>query len=426
MSESDNHLQLVDNTSEPPAIPQLSSADLVLSPLDIEVDTGNAIRLPLDQVPALGAMIASLPKGLRTVSTTQTVTQSFSSPKALIAMNEAGQQLDPSILFTFKDSFGSTGGYLDAANKTKQAHLVQAAATNAQAKTVVQSASVMPLNLPQLFMAAALVQINVKLDAIQKTQEEMFAYLKRKDKAKQRGNLKVLADTLDAYAQNWDNVTWCSNHHMKVIDIQQDADQSAIELRAHIREKLGERGLVESRLMVAQRLDAVCDLMREYQLAVYLYGFASFLKPMLCGNFEAGNLDQVSSRINERSTQYREHYTSCYDAIEASAKGSVDAALLGGVSLVGKSLGSTIAASPVGDLTRVDDALIDGGKAVEEFNDGQTEALLARLREAKSPGVRPFIEGVDETNRLHNRPLRLLVDAESVYLLPEDATCGVA
>lgn len=414
MGKSDNHLQLVDDQSEPPAIPRLSSADLVLSPIDIEVDTSKAIRLPLDQVPALGAALASLPQAAH--ASTGTIL----APMLFSATDKLGNPIDPSILQKFNDGSGLMGSFRDSAKGFGQVRL------HAVGNSAIQTASVMPLDLPQLFMTAALVQINVKLDAIQKTQEQMFAYLKRKDKAKQRGNLKILADTLDAYAQNWDNATWCSNHHMKVIDIQQDADQSAIELRAHIREKLGERGLVESRLTVAQRLNTVCDLMREYQLATYLYGFASFLEPMLCGNFEAGNLDQISSRINERSTQYRELYTSCYDAIEASAKGSVDAALLGGVSLVGKSLGDAIAASPVGDLTWVDDALIDGGEAVGRFNDGQTDALMAKLREAKSPCVQPFQESIDETNRLHNQPLRLLVDADSVYLLPQDAAASIA
>lgn len=41
---------------------------------------------------------------------------------------------------------------------------------------------------------------------------------------------------------------------MKVPDIQQKADHSAIELRAAIREQLGKKGFVESRQQIGQRL----------------------------------------------------------------------------------------------------------------------------------------------------------------------------
>jgi hypothetical protein len=60
-----------------------------------------------------------------------------------------------------------------------------------------------------------------------------------------------------------------------------------------------------------------------------------------------------------------------------------------------------------------------GGKAVGKFNDDLTDALPAKLRAAKSPSVQPFEESIDKTNWLYNKPQRLLVDAEYVYLVPE-------
>lgn len=399
---------------------RIANVRMALDPTDIEIDTRKAIRLPLDQVPALGAALASLPEAVRTVAGTQTVTQALSMPHALMAYSETGELLDPSVLFTFNKSFGSLGSYKDAAGGLKHAHLVQATATSGEVQTVIQTASTLPYDPMSLFVAAAIVQINAKLDAIQETQEEMFEYLRQKDEAQRRGDLKTLTDLLDGYRNNWGNDTWRTNAHMKVLDIRQSADASTIHLRAQIQAKLTKKGLVESRLTLGARLGDVCDLMKEYQLTTYLYAFASFLEPMFSENFSEGNLAEVSQRINDHALQYRKFYTGCYNAIEASAEGSVDSALLGGASLVGKKLGEAIAATPLGERTRIDGALIGAGENVERFNDEQTVGLMARLREAKTPDVGPFKESVDEVNRLYNRPMRMFVDSESVYLVSED------
>lgn len=55
---------------------------------------------------------------------------------------------------------------------------------------------------------------------------------------------------------------------------------------------------------------------------------------------------------------------------------------------------------------------------MSRFNDDQTDALLAKLREAKSPGVQTFAESVDKTNGLYSKPQRLPMDAEYAYLVP--------
>ena len=91
---------------------------------------------------------------------------------------------------------------------------------------------------------------------------------------------------------------------------------------------------------------------------------------------------------------------------------------------MGKKLGKAIAATPIGERTQIDEALIGAGENVERFNDKRTEDLMAKLREAKTPDVGPFKASVDEVNRLYNKPLRMLVDSETIYLVPEDENAG--
>lgn len=56
-----------------------------------------------------------------------------------------------------------------------------------------------------LFLAAAVAQINQKLDAIQATVDELFQYERERDKAKLRGSLKTLLGILQEYGDSCDS-----------------------------------------------------------------------------------------------------------------------------------------------------------------------------------------------------------------------------
>lgn len=304
------------------------------------------------------------------------------------------------------------GSFRDAAAGFGQARLHQVD------PGTIQSVATMPYDPTMLFVAAALAQINQKLDAIQGTVNEMFEYMRQKDKAELRGNVKTLEDVLEAYRYNWNNDIWRKNAHMKVVDIKQESEQSIIHLRAQIRAKVNERDPVELRLAVGGRLDEVLDRLKEYQLATYTYSFAAFLEPMLSENFDETNLNAIAAKISDHGNEYRKLYTECYNAIEESSKTSADAVVLGGVSAAFAGLGALIKQTPLGDLTPVDEALEEAGKGVGNFNEDQTRALMEKLQHAKAPDILPFKQSLEAVNDLHNHPHQLATDGENVYLLP--------
>ena len=185
----------------------------------------------------------------------------------------------------------------------------------------------------------------------------MFEYMRQKDKAELRGNVKTLEDVLEAYRYNWNNDIWRKNAHMKVVGIKQETEKAIIHLRAQIRTKMGEKSPVELRLAVGGRLDKVLDRLKEYQLATYTYSFAAFLEPMLSENFDEANLDAIAAKIGDRVNEYRELYTECYNAIEESSKGAADAVALRGASAAFAGLGAFVKQTPLGERTSVDEAL---------------------------------------------------------------------
>ena len=394
------------NSREQLVAERLAATEIRLSLTDEHADISDAIKLPLSHLPELGVAFASLPEAFRTVTTT------ISMPTMLQATDKFGNPLDPSVLSSFKDGSGLVGAYRDPANGLAQArlHVVGGQATN-----VTQ----VPYDPTALFMAAALAQVNQKLDAIQESVDEMFEYLRQRDKANMRGNLKTLADTLNSYGLNYGNATYMANAHMKVLDIKQAAAQDIELFSNRARAGLKKRGLIEVRGNVERRLDKVLDYLKDCRLATYVHAFSLFLEPMLAGNFGTAKLADVASKIEADSLAYRKLYTECHDALEAGTQGAADTMLLGGIASAGQALGHAIAETPVGEYTWFGEAFEGAGKGIGDFNDDQSSRLVEKLRQAKAPDVTPFRQSVREISALYNEPVRIAVDAENVYVLPD-------
>lgn len=387
---------------------QLANAQIVLAPVERPVDIARAKKVPLGQIASMGTAFASMPEAFRTV--TQTVTASGGGT-LLQAFDGAGNALDISQLQKFNDGFGSLGS-MRVGDTFQQAHFVEAGAQNITVTTAV------PFDPATLAIAIALQQINQKLDSLQKTVDDMFDYMRQRDKSELRGNLQTLVDVFNGYPLNWDNERYMDNAHMKVLDIKQSATQNMDFFDAQVSKKLGSKKIVEIRGMVESRLDKVLDILKDYQLATYIYAFASFLDPMLSENYKVERLQDVARRIEEASIRYREAYSRVYDVLEAADKDTLDAAMFGGLAAAGKFLGKAVAKTPVAERMHIDKALECCGEALGDFNSDKHKRLLEKLHAAKSPDLLLFQENVKAMSALYNEPSRLLTDGENLYILP--------
>lgn len=380
---------------------------LGLVPTDIEVKTDDALRIPFDQLPALGVGLSSL------VNAFVPAVASIAAPVLFTVTDASGSPIPPAMLQAFKDGSGLLGSFRDPANGFSQARL-----------HVVEAASSAPVAFDPatLAMAAALMVITQKLDSIRRTQEEMFEYLKQRDKAELRGSLQALADIARDYRFNWSNSTFLQSSHAQVLEIRKCADTVATLQRAQVRAKLN-GGLVEIRATVEGRLSELIDHLEEYRLATYAHALASFLEPLLSNNMDSAYLHSVSERISAHALAYLELYTECYNAFEKSTQGSLDAAVLGGISGAGKALGGLLSQTPLGDITPVDEALKEAGEGIGKFNDEISDSLMARLRSMSSPEVLPLQEGVESIALLREKPMAIAADSSAIYLLPDEELC---
>lgn len=377
---------------------------LGLVPTDIEVKTDDALRIPFDQLPALGLGLSSL------ASTLAPTVASAAAPVLFTVTDAAGNPIPPAVLQAFNDGSGLLGSFRDPIKGFGQARLHVAEV--AQAPAVV----VDPVTL---MMAATLMVVSQKLDSIQHTQEEMFEYLQQRDKAELRGALQALADIARDYRFNWSNDTFMQSSHAQVLEIRKQADAIATLQRAQIRGKLS-GGPIEIRASVEARLTELVDHLAEYRLAVYAHALSSFLEPLLSRNNDAAYLRSVSERISAHGLAYRELYTECYNSVEEGAHNSLDSVVLGSIADAGNALGGFLSQTPLGEATPVDEALKSAGKEIGKFNEGITDSLMAQLRSMSSPEVLPLQQGVESLASLHEKPLAIAADSEALYLLPNE------
>lgn len=267
-----------------------------------------------------------------------------------------------------------------------------------------------------IFMAAALANIEKKLDAIQDMQKEMMDFLVQKEKSDLKGNLNFLFDVFNNYKYNWKNEMYKNSNHIKVLDIRQEAEKKITFYREQIIAKVNKKSFIHSDQTVNKQLQSVRDQFKDYQLALYLLGFSSFLEVMLLGNFDADYLTGISDKLEKYSLKYRELYTKCYDEIESYSSTSVQSSMLKGIAKASTSVGKFVEKIPVISKGQADEALIAAGDKLDELNDGKLRKQMRSLIEHQSNSIRPFIENIDTVNELCNKPVQLLVDKDNLYI----------
>lgn len=267
-----------------------------------------------------------------------------------------------------------------------------------------------------LLVAATLANIDKKLDAIQETQQEMLDFIVQKEKSALKGDLDFLMDIYNNYKHNWNSEKYKTANHIKVLDIRQNAGRMIDFYREQIRKHISKKAFLHSDQDVKKQLAQVQDEFKEYQLALYLYGFGYFLEILLQENFDAAYLEAVSKKVEDLSFQYRELYSLAYDQIEGYTKSSLQSKFFGGLSAMNKVAGEAIAKIPVISKSQIDETLIGAGEKLESYKEKKAYATMRRLVDRQRSCVRPFIDNINMVNRMYNQPLTLVFNEENLYL----------
>lgn len=361
-------------TSCPPVVPEL---DL----------SANTIKIPLSDMTTLGVAFQPLTAAIQTVI-------SGGGGSGLYYVNTKGMKM-----------FSTSDGYIGS--------LKTAAGTVGGGQARMTE---LPCDPTMIFMAVALMGINQKLNGIQEAQQEILTFLEEKERAVLQGNLNVLNDIMNSYKFNWNNETFKTNKHILVQQIKKESEASIILYRDQIAQKLQKRSLIHVDQEVHGTLKKLQTQLRDYQLALYLYAYSTFLEVMLLGNFEKDYLDSVEQRISEYTYQYRSLYTDCYNLMEEYSKSSIQAGLLGGLAAASKLMGEAIAKAPVISKSQLDENLIIASGNLNRHTQKRTKVALKGLIQNRSSAALPFLESLRSINRLHNNLKLFLFDGTYFYV----------
>ena len=378
---------------------QMTNHTFLRSILDeSEVGAVNYTRLPISRLAALGTAFQPL------VTAVQTAVAGAGG-SGLYYVNTGGKTMfqmkeSASFIGSLKTSDGLVGG---------------------------GQAQITPFTDPtMLFMAAALVNIDRKLDTIKEMQQEMLEFLAQKEKAELKGNLIFLYDIFDNYKYNWNNEMYKNSNHTMVLTIKKEAEAKIIFYREQIIGKVNKKSLFHSDQSVDRQLSAVQEQFKDYQLALYILAFSSFLDVMLLENYEKEYLSSISAKLDKYSLQYKELYTQCYEEISGYSSSSLQSSVLKGLSKAAIAVGKVVEKMPVVGDTQADETLVSAGDKLNDISAERVRRQMQKLIERQSNFVRPFIDNINMINDLYNKPLQMLVDKDNLYIasvgVPRDNT----
>lgn len=356
---------------------------------ELDLTMGNAHKIPLSNLAAMGVAFQPLTSAIQTAV-------AGAGGSGVYFVNTMGKQMfttsgGTEFIGSLKSATGMVGG--------------------GQARMTA-----LPCDPTMLFMAAALMNIEKKLDIIQETQEEILDFLEEKERAALQGNLNALGDIATNFKYNWDNPIYKSNKHILTQQIKTDAEKSIVHYRDQIAKKLKKRTVLHSDLEVKGTLRKLEAQFKDYQLALYLYSYATFLEVMLLANFSEGYLDSVEQRIAEYSLQYRTLYTECYNLMENYSKTSIQSGVLSGLAVASKFMGEIIAKVPVISNSQLDENLIEAGSRLNKHGSKRATAALEGLAQSRMSVTLPFVENIRALNDLYNKPVTYLFDGENMYV----------
>lgn len=272
-------------------------------------------------------------------------------------------------------------------------------------------------NPTMLFMSITLLTIENKLDEIKSTQQEMLDFLKLKEKAQTIGNLNTLIDILNNYKFNCDNEKYKTNKHILVQDIKRNSEQSILLYRDLIQNIMCKKELIHSDQEINSKIKKIDEDFKEYQLALYLYSFSSFLEVMLLENFNKNYIIGVRDKITEYEFNYKELYTKCYNNIESSTEKSIQTILTKWLANASKGTGKLISKIPFVSKGKVDELFIDSENSLREISEKRNNKNIHKLIRNSIKRTNPFVESLDKVNVIYNESIDILIDKNNLYLV---------
>ena len=277
-----------------------------------------------------------------------------------------------------------------------------------EAEHVQQLAS----NASSMCMAIALAAINQTLGEVLKAQKDIINFLEVDKQAKLKSELIALTDIMQDYHLNKDNPAFISNREHQVAEVRRDAEQNIIFYKDRIDQQFLSQPLFH--VNTEKTANDIQGQFKLYQLALYLYSFASFMDIMLLENFKEEYLQAVEKKIADYISEFDEFYNSTCEKLDHYVRTSVQSTLVKGISIASSKVGDVVGSTD--RFKSIDKSLHAGGQKLKDFNDTMNQRTISVFFENNDSGIEMFRKNISLVNMLYNHPLEMVIYGDDLYV----------
>ena len=366
------------------------------------IENKKTMSVPIAELSALGAGVASLVPAFNTVTTTTTLA---TDGLFTIANKVAGDTLK------MAKNGNAWGAMKTATGGSKMVQLAEAGPLTAT------SQAVSAINPTTMMMAVALYSIEKQLGEIAETQKQILSFLEIKDEAGIEGDLETLSELINNYKHNWDNEIYVQNSHKMVMDIKRTARSNMLASQKRVAELVASKKLVVGQGQVKSTLSEMEKRFKYYQLALYTYSLASMMEIMLGGNYKEEYITGIKDEIIKLSGNYRELFEKSSLYLEKHGRSAVEANVLKGIGTAGKAVGKFIGSIPLVKEGPVDEFLQDSGANLKKNAIGMEKQAVHQFAALNNSGTHIFVNKMEDMIQIYNHTERICFDDKQIYLV---------
>lgn len=311
------------------------------------------------------------------------------------------------VLAQAKD-FGNLGAILKDGSIVGQARWVPVAGTAAGASVATIAPAV-------IFVTAMTMQINKKVDHLQKTADEILGFLETDKQAHMKADLQILTEITNTYSLNFANESYIQSKLVQVGNIKHEALANIDFYKTQARKKAEKREFVHFNF-APNKFSEVQRFFGNYRSAVYLYSYASFLDFMLMGDYQEKTVQALLNSLGECENRYKEFYNSCFHELEESAHSGIDNQAIQGIANAAGFLGGVIGSIPIIRQGPVDEALDDASKFLKGVSRDTVDGMLNDFRKNECTDSDVFAENARMIDSYFNKPIALVTDGEQIMV----------
>ena len=381
----------------------LSKAGEILSDIHEDISHSTAMTMPIAQLSTLGAGVASLIPAFNTVTATTTFPTGGFYRIANAAFGDA--------LKANKTGEFFWGALKTADGSSKMAQLVEAGNITGTTETVAA------INPATVMMAVALFSIEQKLGDMAEMERQILTFLENEKESEIEADVQTLGKIISDYKHNWDNEHYIASNHKLVLDIQRTARKNMISYQKEVAEAVSEKKLIIAQSKINAAKESLIKKFKYYRLSMFTFSMSSLIEIMLSGNFKEEYISGVKSELEKFSLEYRELFENSSVYLEKLSRIAIEQNVLKGVGIASDAVGKFIGKIPVVERGPVDEFLQDSGAKIQKNAAKMESDAVVSFATVSNPGIRVFIDKMDDMIQIYNHTTEICFDQKQVYLI---------